>query len=201
MKNSDIMMITADAEKIPFNQNELAHRLGVARGYSDELIVRCTEKLKNIVDFKCVYIRTPVIKKKENICDFGFMSVESRNLYNNLKGCSEVFAMALTTGIAVDRELAKLRITSRAEYFVTDGIASAAIDSFADYASAKMRGDKKCPPRFSPGYGDFSLTFQRPFLERLGAHALLGITLDSSCMMTPIKSITAIMGIKDEENN
>ena len=109
--------------------------------------------------------------------------------------------MAMTAGINVDRELNRLKIISQAEYFVTDGITSAAIDSFADYAVKMMKGDKKCPPRFSPGYGDLSLSFQVPLLERLNAHGLLGITLDSACLMTPMKSITAIMGIKNEKDN
>lgn len=201
MKNSDIMMITAPAEEITINQNELAQRLGVSRTYSDSIIEQCKKKLINLIDYKCAYVRIPVDMTDENICDFGFMRVESRNLYKNLSGCKEVFAMALTAGIAVDRELAKLRITSQAEYFVTDAIASAAIDSFADYAVKKIRGNLRTPPRFSPGYGDFSLSFQKPFLERLDAQGLLGITLSTSYLMTPMKSITAIMGIKNEDNN
>ncbi len=201
MKSDDIFMITAKAEEITINRNELAHRLGVARDYNDDIIDQCREKLLKIIDYKCVYIRTAVDLSEENICDFGFMRVDSKNLYKNLKGCKEVYAMALTAGLAVDRELAKLSIISQAEHFVTDALASAAIDSFCDYAAKMMKGELKCAPRFSPGYGDFSLKFQKPFLERLDAQSLLGITLSSSYLMTPMKSITAVMGIKDEKNN
>ncbi len=189
-------MITASGADIEVNRRELAARLGVVRNYSDDLIESCMKRLEKIIQYKCAYIRCNVDMSEENICDFRFMRVESRNLYRNLSGCSEAFVMAMTCGIAVDRELAKLKITSLAEYFVTDGIASAAIDSFADYAVKKMRGELKTPPRFSPGYGDFSLSFQVPLLERLNAHGLLGINLDSAYLMTPMKSITAVMGIK-----
>lgn len=201
LKSNDIIMITSSADDVEINKWELAQRLGIARDYSNELIEKCTARLKKHIQYKCVYIRTDVDMHEENICDFGFMRIPSRNLYRNLDGCREAFVMAMTAGINVDRELNRLKIISQAEYFVTDGIASAAIDSFADYAVKMMKGDKKCPPRFSPGYGDLSLSFQVPLLERLNAHGLLGITLDSACLMTPMKSITAIMGIKNEKDN
>lgn len=201
LKSSDIFMITAQPEKIEINKNELAHRLGVSRDYNDEMIDICKNRFMKIINYKCAYIRTPVDLSEENICDFGFMRIDSRNLYKNLSGCSEAFVMALTAGIAVDRELAKLQITSQAEHFITDALASAAIDSFCDYAAKKMKEGLNCKPRFSPGYGDVSLKFQVPLLERLNAQGLLGITLSSSYLMTPMKSITAIMGIKNEKNN
>lgn len=201
MKSNDILMITAAPDDIEINRREMAQRLGTARGYSDDIIEKCILKLKKQIQYKCVYIRTPVDMSQENTCGFGFMTIPSRNLYRNLEGCNEAFVMAMTAGMNVDRELNRLKIISQAEYFITDGIASAAIDSFADYAVRKMRGSLKNPPRFSPGYGDLSLSFQIPLLERLNAHSLLGITLDSAYLMTPMKSITAIMGIRNEKNN
>ncbi len=196
MRNQDIMLITADGKDVEINRNELAQRLGTARGYSNELIESCRERLEKIITYKCAYIRIPINRPGENIIDLGYMQVESRQLYNNMNGCQEAFAMALTSGIAVDRELARLRVLSRAEYFITDALASAAIDSFADYACEIMQNGASCAPRFSPGYGDFSLSLQKPFLERLDASGLLGITLDSGFLMTPMKSITALMGIR-----
>ncbi len=200
MKSSDIFMITAQAEDVEINKNELAQRLNVKRGYTNDIIESCKISLMKIISYKCVYIRTSVHMRGENICDFGFMRIESRNLYKNLSGCDEAFVMALTAGIAVDRELAKLKITSQAEYFITDAIASAAIDSFCDYASGIIKNGLDCAVRFSPGYGDLSLEFQKPLLERLNAQSLLGISLGSSYLMTPMKSITAIMGIKNEKH-
>ena len=132
----------------------------------------------------------------QDVCRFDFMTAKSRYLYKNLLGCREAFVFAVTAGITVDRELAKLRITSNAEYFITDGIASAAIDSFCDHVDKTIKGELDCARRFSPGYGDLSLELQSPLLERLNAHQLLGITLDSGFMMTPVKSITAVMGIR-----
>ena len=96
MRNQDIMLITADGKDVEINRNELAQRLGTARGYSNELIESCRERLEKIITYKCAYIRIPINRPGENIIDLGYMQVESRQLYNNMNGCQEAFAMALT---------------------------------------------------------------------------------------------------------
>lgn len=194
-------MITAGGDDIPFCKNEEAQRLGTDRGFSNELIEKCRDDLKKQLHYKCAYVRLPVDLSQKNICTFDFAQMQSRNLYNNLKGCKEAFVLAVTCGSAVDRYLARLRITSQAEYFITDALASTAADSFCGYACDNMRNGLSCRPRFSPGYGDLSLSVQEPLLARLDARDLLGITLGGSLLMSPMKSITAIMGIKNEEDN
>ncbi len=196
VQKGDIKIITAKAEEIRINQNELALRLKTGREYESELLEKCRKRFNETVSYRCACIRIPVDLSEENVCKFDFAQVHSKNLYRNLQGCKEVFVLAVTTGIAVDRLLARLNITSQAEHFVTDGLSSAAIESFCDYVSDILSENLKCASRFSAGYGDFSIEFQKPLLERLSAAETLGITLNSAYLMTPVKSITAIMGIK-----
>ena len=196
LKANDIFMMTAGAEDIEINKNELAQRLGVSRGYSDDMIEKCRKRLMGLLSYKCAYINVPVSFRQENICDLEFMQVRSRNLYRNLRGCSRAFVLGVTAGMAVDRELARLRVISEAEYFITDALASAAVDSFCEYACREMSRGMDCARRFSPGYGDLELSCQTELLERINGQGLLGITLTSSYLMVPMKSITAIMGIR-----
>ena len=49
--------------------------------------------------------------------------------------------------------------------------------------------------RFSAGYGDFSLEHQRDFVRCLDVTRKLGITLSDSLLMTPTKSVTAVIGL------
>ena len=196
VQKGDIKIITAKAEEIRINQNELALRLKTGREYESELLEKCRKRFNETVSYRCACIRIPVDLSEENVCKFDFAQVHSKNLYRNLQGCKEVFVLAVTTGIAVDRLLARLNITSQAEHFVTDGLSSAAIESFCDYVSDILSENLKCASRFSAGYGDFSIEFQKPLLDRLSAAETLGITLNSAYLMTPVKSITAIMGIK-----
>ena len=52
-------------------------------------------------------------------------------------------------------------------------------------------------PRFSSGYGDFPLNVQKEIFSVLDAQKKIGITLNESLLMSPSKSVTAIVGICD----
>ena len=51
-------------------------------------------------------------------------------------------------------------------------------------------------PRFSPGYGDLSLDFQREIFRLLSPERNIGVTLGERLLMSPTKSVSAIIGIK-----
>ena len=50
-------------------------------------------------------------------------------------------------------------------------------------------------PRFSPGYGDFPLEVQKDFERILEMPKSIGVSLSESLLMTPTKSITAVVGL------
>jgi len=54
-------------------------------------------------------------------------------------------------------------------------------------------------PRFSPGYGDFDIRHQEKLLALLQADKKIGLTMTKSCMLTPTKSVTALIGISREQ--
>ena len=54
-------------------------------------------------------------------------------------------------------------------------------------------------PRFSPGYGDFSIHHQKALLQRLEAPKRIGLTMTDGYMLTPSKSVTALAGLSPEE--
>ena len=56
---------------------------------------------------------------------------------------------------------------------------------------------QKLKPRYSPGYGDLSLSVQKDVLNILNADKILGIKLGENLLMIPKKSITAIQGVID----
>ena len=49
--------------------------------------------------------------------------------------------------------------------------------------------------RFSPGYGDLPLNVQPVFLKALDASRRLGISVTSTNMLVPVKSVTAVLGL------
>ena len=124
--------------------------------------------------------------------------VRSRALAKNLQGVSRAYVMAVTLGVGVDRLLRRLSTTSGADLALADGYASALCEALCDEVSDRLSEGLATRPRFSPGYGDFPLSEQGWLLEKLSAGRTLGITLGESLLMTPVKSVSAVMGIADE---
>ena len=81
---------------------------------------------------------------------------------------------------------------------VTDCIASSGIEVFCDLVNDEMKAGRILKPRYSPGYGDVSLSCQNDILSFLDAYRKIGLTLTETYLMTPIKSVTAIVGIEEE---
>ena len=99
-------------------------------------------------------------------------------------------------GISVDRLYEKQKRVSQALATVMSATASSLIESFCDYVNKSLVGEEKAKPRFSCGYGDFALEHQKDILKVLEADKRLGVCLTESCMMVPVKSVTAIIGIR-----
>ena len=50
-------------------------------------------------------------------------------------------------------------------------------------------------PRFSPGYGDLPLSLQREISRILNMPKEIGVSLTDTMLMTPSKSVTALIGV------
>ncbi len=166
------------------------------------LVEKCRKQLLKAAECRFAWCRVPLTFPEKGICLPGDIRIASRDLCRNLRGCTEAVLMGVTMGLGADRLLFRLEKTAPAEHFITDAIASAAVESLCDRVDRQIReeigkeGTAEFRPRYSPGYGDCSIEVQRPLLQQLSAGNTLGITLNEVCFMTPVKSITAIMGIR-----
>ena len=130
-----------------------------------------------------------------SVCNLGFTKVKSHDLCKNLKGCTEAFVFAVTLGLDAERHLLTLSKTSSSRHFICDAYYSALAEAVCDKAEEIIKKSLCCKARFSPGYGDLPLEMQRDVLNVLDSVKNAGITLTDSLLMTPQKSITAILGI------
>ena len=183
------------AQELFLDEYEIAARLHTCVGYSSELLEHTEAKVREAIDCRYCFCRVSV-KANDGRADLGFGEIETHDLCAALSGCEEAYVFAVTIGHGADRLVARLSATSAAEGFVADAVASAYAEAAADLAEKKIKGDADCRPRFSVGYGDLPLTVQAPLLDFLSAGKLLGVTLGKSLLMSPKKTITAIMGIK-----
>ena len=180
----------------------------------DEQISRCEQTVLETARIRCVYRILPLSaivldagnsSAAGNISDSrpdksASIALHGKDIARLLDGCSEAVFMALTLGAELERVLMKQEVTDMSDALVLDICASAAVEAAADDFERKLSAelkseDKYLTNRFSPGYGDFALSHQRPVLELLNASRAAGITLTPSQLMVPRKSVTAIMGI------
>jgi 5-methyltetrahydrofolate--homocysteine methyltransferase len=127
---------------------------------------------------------------------------EGNDISDHLEGCEYAAVFAVTIGADVDALLRRLQITDMAKSVITDALASAAAEQAADLAEEEIKQSlpgKYFTWRYSPGYGDLPLSVQPKLLGALGAGKKAGIVLQKENMMSPMKSVTAVIGVSDKE--
>lgn len=166
------------------------------------LIHESFDELEKLAEKKAVYEVYDLLIKNETVY-IGNLCITSKNLYMNLESCKKVVLLAVTLGIAVDRQLRKYEVLNIAKAAVWQACAAAFLEEYCDEIQDKIRTnlEKNCKmrPRYSPGYGDFSISYQDEILSMLDATKRIGITLTDAKMMSPSKSVTALIGICDSK--
>lgn len=116
-----------------------------------------------------------------------------------LNGCVRAVVLAATVSAEADRLIRQLSVSDMAAAVVVDALCSAAIEQVCDKAEIEIFGDmpkEQRTYRFSPGYGDLPIELQANLLNYLNAQRRIGLSCTDSCLLTPTKSVTAIIGVK-----
>jgi hypothetical protein len=137
----------------------------------------------------------------ENVILSGNLTFTSSKLSVFLRDCRELVLMGATAGNAIMEAIKeKTRRDDLAAAVVYDAAASemtdAALDWIMDYCNQILRREGKSllPRRFSAGYADFHLDNQKNIYEKLQMDKF-GVKINSSYILMPEKSVTAIGGI------
>lgn len=135
--------------------------------------------------------------------NFGAFSVKSANLAKLFHYCKACVLIASTLGAGVDRLVSRVQKEDMTDAVILDALASALADSRCDEAeneaAASLSGGEHFTMRFSPGYGDVPLDASRDIIAALDATRAIGLSMTSSNMLIPIKSVTAFVGIADRK--
>lgn len=151
-------------------------------------IVRAAKYAACYTSVDCVY--------RDGLIMLGDLPVRSKDLVKNLSNCGAAFIFAATSGAEIDRLISREMVKSSVRGLIADSLGSAAIEAFCDNLNRSLSDNIKTRPRFSPGYGDFNISFQKNLIQMLDARRKIGLSLTDSCMMTPSKSVTAVIGIE-----
>lgn len=146
---------------------------------------------------KGVWQRFPLTRSGDTL-SFAGMETSSKRLSDHLEGCGEVYLLAATLGLGVDRLLERLAVTDVSLAVMVQACAAALLESRCDEYQeqiAAQAGGLYLRPRFSPGYGDFLLACQPALLSALEAGKRIGLTVTGANMLSPTKSVTAVIGL------
>ena len=129
------------------------------------------------------------------------IQLEGKSIKKHLTNCEKVAVLALTVGEDIEKTVSKM--SEEGEYaraLLLDAAATEAVEEAADAMEKVIDANAKREGffltfRFSPGYGDFPIEMQSEILKLSGGQEI-GISLTSSLMLIPRKSITAIIGFK-----
>ena len=132
--------------------------------------------------------------------------IQGEKIRQHLTGCEKIIVLSATAGDEVEEEVT--RRFNAGEYstaVIMDAAATAAVEQIADGMEKALAPQMAAKGfamkwRFSPGYGDWPLE-QQPELIRLAQAEKIGVSLTSSMMLTPRKSITAIIGLYRKQDN
>lgn len=162
----------------------------------DDAIEMASDKLTYRVSYCCVKIEFdedgyPIIPFEQH----------SDDLKKNLKGCSAAIIFAATIGSGIDMLIRRFERTSPAKGLIFQGMGAERVEALCDkfnddVVKAAKEAGLTVHPRYSPGYGDLPIDVQPHVLGLVDAQRRLGITLNGSCLMSPSKSVTAIIGIE-----
>ena len=124
----------------------------------------------------------------------------SHDLGRCIADCRSLIVMAATVGVEPDRLIARYASISPSAALIYQAVGAERIECLCDVFEADLRSKGyETRPRFSPGYGDLPLDFQKNIFAILDCAKKIGLSLNESLSMSPSKSVTAIIGIKRKD--
>lgn len=148
---------------------EAVRYLGYGRNAVDDqtrtMIAESFEILQSIAGRKSIYRIFCLEHLGDNRISFGNLEVQSKSLAKNLKGCDKIVVFGATLGIGVDQLIRRTSLTDMAKAVVLQACAAALLEEYCDECQEKIAVQMRkegyyLRPRFSPGYGDFSIEHQ-----------------------------------------
>lgn len=134
--------------------------------------------------------------------------LEGKDMRTLLSECTHCVLIAVTLGRQVDQWIRETQIRDMGQAVILDACSSSLAEAYCNLVESEItakiketmvtEGEKFLTDRFSPGYGDLPLAIQPKFSQVLQTGKKIGLSVSSTFLMSPKKSITAIIGIADK---
>lgn len=128
------------------------------------------------------------------------VTLPGQDIRRHLAGCDHCILLAATLGLEAEQLIRRAQARDLSQAVILDGCASAAIEALCDQVETYLRKKVEeqghfLTSRYSPGYGDLPLTLQPDFCALLDTQRRLGLTVSTSNLLLPRKSVTALLGV------
>lgn len=144
------------------------------RALADE----CLVEAENVLTYNVCYCK---MTKQEALTISGNSTDFAKGI---VKG--EIVLFCATVGLQFDMLIKRYSATNSVKALMMQAIGAERVESLCD-EFCKSIGK---PKRFSPGYGDMSLSVQKNIFKVIDCQKI-GVYLNDSLLMTPSKSVTA----------
>ena len=188
------------------NPDEVLRYMGCPPEKADGLlrgqVERCAQELLEVIRPRWSWRAADLALEEAGVRLEGGLLLPGRDLKAHLSGCSRGAVFCATLGAEADALIRRAERLDMAKALTLDCCASAAVEEVCDQIERELQGHfPGCsfPFRYSPGYGDLPLEVQGPLLDLLDAPRRAGLCATANHLLTPRKSVTAILGVSSGE--
>ncbi len=183
----------------------LGYRGQTIDSITEGLIQDTMEEIKSLINPRFIYKQFNICKEDDKIylkeTGLHLSGIDVRRFLENSETC---ILMAATLGHVIDTKIRYYQRIDMTKALILDAVATTYIEQFCDKLCEEIESnlpqkDKILTNRYSPGYGDLPIDIQNDFLKTLDTQRAIGLTVSSSNILIPRKSVTAIMGIIGRE--
>ena len=163
---------------------------------AERLLAECLKEALPVCSYRVCY----AVGKAQEIAKILDEAGESALVKAKLCQAEHAVVFGGTVGLGIDRLIIRYGEISPTKALFFQAIGAERIESLCDgfckdlQAEWENRG-YKIGARFSAGYGDFPLFAQKKIFALLSPEQKIGLTLNESLLMSPTKSVTAIVPI------
>ncbi|MEG2813912.1 MAG: methionine synthase [Oscillospiraceae bacterium] len=180
-------------------------------GYEDNITIK--DDINSILD-ECIEIieksSKPAflysyfdIKRKVSgttVCGTSLV-LKGKSIYNHLNNCNKVAILCLTLSNEIDKIITQSKFDVLRQLFL-DMSASVYVEQLCEKVFNTIKNENKdlfATNRYGVGYGDFPLSQQEEVLTVINAQKRLGVMTTNEGILTPRKSITAVIGFSNKK--
>ena len=155
-----------------------------------------------LLRYRVCFCELPLTQGPNGGLCIGNREIPGKDLAHCLSGCSRVLLFAATLGIELDRRITRYSAGKPSRALALQALGAERVESLCEFFLRDLKEEYakrglSMRPRFSPGYGDLPLEFQKEMFSLLNCSKHVGLSLNESLLMSPTKSVTAVVGLFD----